>query len=85
MYLGLDRVFAVTVRVPGRRAPVAVPRDELSAMLVVEHVDAFATVALGDAPQLGPAQPLELDCGFLRLALAHGLFISSGPWPAAPE
>jgi len=79
---GLDGVFAVTVRVPGRRAPVAVPRDELSATLVVEHVDAFPTVDLDDARQFGPAQPSELDCGFLRLTLAHGLFKSSGQWPA---
>src|SRR5262252_9634299 len=63
----LDGVFAVTVRVPGRRAPVAVPRHELCAMLVVEHVDAFPAVDLDDARQLGPAQPSELDCGFLRL------------------
>jgi hypothetical protein len=47
-----------------------VPRDEFSAMLVVEHVDAFATVQLDDARQFSPAQPLELDCGFLRLMLA---------------
>jgi hypothetical protein len=49
VHLGRDGVFAVTVRVPGRRAPVAVPRDELSALLVVEHVDALATVDLDDA------------------------------------
>ena len=59
--LGLDGVFAVTVRVPGRRAPVAVPRDEFGAVLVVEHVDAFATVDLGDARQLVPVQPSELN------------------------
>ena len=47
--LGLDGVFAVTVRIPGRRAPVAVPRDEFGAVLVVEHVDAFPTVDLADA------------------------------------
>ena len=46
VHLGLDGVFAVTVRVPGRRAPVAVPRDEFGAVLVVEHVDAFPTVVL---------------------------------------
>ena len=57
--LGLDGVFAVTVRVPGRRVPVAVPRDELGAVLDVLHVDAFPTVDLADtATQLGPAQPL---------------------------
>ena len=83
VHLGLDGVFAVTVRVPGRRAPVAVPRDELCAVLVVEHVDAFPTVDLAGARQLGPAQPSELDCGFHRLTLAHGRFMSSGPWPAA--
>ena len=71
VHLGLDGVFAVTVRVPGRRAPVAVPRDELGAVLVVEHVDAFPTVDLGDARQLGPVQPSELDFGFHRLTLAH--------------
>src|SRR4051812_39780678 len=49
VHLGLDGVFAVTVRVLGQRAPVAVPRHELSAMLVVEHVDAFPTVDLVDA------------------------------------
>ena len=73
VHLGLDRVFAVTVRVPGRRAPVAVPRDELSAMLLVEHADAFRAVDLDDARQLPPAQSSELDRGFLRLTLAHGL------------
>jgi hypothetical protein len=72
-HLGLDRVFAVTVRVPGRGAPVAVPRDELRSMLLVEHVDVFPTVDLEDARQLDPRQPSELDCGFLRLTLAHGL------------
>jgi hypothetical protein len=56
----------------------------LSAVLVVEHVDAFPAVDLDDARQLGPTQPSELDCGFLRLTLAHGLFVSSGPWSAAP-
>jgi hypothetical protein len=80
---GLDGVFAVTVRVPGRRAPVAVPRDELSAMLLIEHVDAFPSVDLHDARQLGPAQSSELDCGLLRPTLTHGLFLSSGAWPAA--
>jgi hypothetical protein len=35
-HLGLDGVFPVTFGVPGRRSPAAVPRDELSAMLVVE-------------------------------------------------
>ena len=64
VHLGLDGVFAVTVRVPGRRAPVAVPRDELGAVLVVQHVDAFPTVDLRDARQLGPAQRSDLDCGF---------------------
>jgi hypothetical protein len=39
-------------------------------MLVVEHVDAFRTVDLDDARQLGPAQRSELDCGFLRLTFA---------------
>ena len=63
-HVRLDGVFAVTVRVPGRRVPVAVPRDELGAALLVEHVDAFRTVDLGDARQLGPAQPSELDFGF---------------------
>jgi hypothetical protein len=56
----------------------------LGAVLVVEHVDAFPTVDLDDARQLGPAQPSELDCGFHCLTLAHGRFMSSGPWPAAP-
>jgi hypothetical protein len=56
-----------------------VPRYELRAMLVVEHVDAFPAVDLGGARQLGPAQPSELYSGFLR----HGLFMSSSPWPAA--
>jgi len=84
VHLGLDGVFAVIVRVPGPRAPAAVPRDELSAMLVVQHVDAFPTVDLDEARQLVPAQPSELDSGSLRLTLAHGLFMSSGPWPAAP-
>ena len=83
-HVGLDGVFALTHRVPARRAEFAMPRDELSAMLVVEHADAFPTVDLDDARQLGPAQPSELDCGSLRLTLAHGLFVSSGPWPAAP-
>jgi hypothetical protein len=45
----------------------------LSAMLLVEHVDVFPTVDLDDARQLDPRQPSELDCGFLRLTLAHGL------------
>ena len=49
LHLALDGVFAVTVRVPGRRAPVAVSRDELGAVLVVAHVDAFPTVDLADA------------------------------------
>jgi hypothetical protein len=53
-------------------------------MLLVEHVDAFPTVDLADARQLGPAQPSKLDCGFLGLTLAHGLVISSGARPAAP-
>jgi hypothetical protein len=44
----------------------------LSAVLVVEHVDAFATVDLDDARQLGPIHPSELDSGILRLTLAHG-------------
>src|SRR5215472_6348540 len=83
VHLGLDGVFAVTVRVPGRRTPVAMPRHELSAMLVVEHVDAFPAVHLDDARQLGSVQPSELDCGILRLTFTHGLFVSSGPWPAA--
>ena len=78
LHLGLDGVFAVTVRVPGRRAPVAMPRNELRAMLLVEHVDAFPTVDLADARQLGPAQPSELNCGYLRLTLEHRLFMSSG-------
>ena len=76
--------ITAAVRVQGRRAPVAVPRDELSAVLIVEHVDTFPTVDLDDARQLGPAQPSELNCGFHRLTLAHGRFMSSGPWPAAP-
>ena len=71
-HLGLDGVFAVTVRVPRRRAPVAVPRDEFGAALVVEHVDAFPTVYLGHARHLGSGQPSELDCRFHRLTLAHG-------------
>ncbi len=55
--LGLDGVLAVTVRVPGQRAPVAVPRDELGAVLDVLHVDAFATVDVRDAAtaRSGPA------------------------------
>jgi hypothetical protein len=53
MHLGLDGVFAVTLHVPGRRAPVAAPRDELSAMLVIEDVDAFATVDFDDARSEG--------------------------------
>ena len=69
---GLDGVFAATVRVPRRRAPVAAPRDELGAALVVQHVDAFRTVDLGDARQLGPAQRTELHCGFHRVTLTHG-------------
>ena len=72
VHLVLDGVFAVTVRVPGRRAPVAMPRDELGAVLVVEHVDAFPTVDLDHERQLSPAQRSELDCGFHRLTLAHG-------------
>ena len=72
--LGLDGVLAVTVRVPGQRVPVAVPRDELGAVLVVLHVDVFPTVDLGDARQFGPLQPSELDCPFHRLTLAHGPF-----------
>ena len=71
VHLGLHGVFAVTVRVPGRRAPVAVPRDEFGAVLVVEHVDAFPTVDLDDVRQIGPAQPSELDGRFHRLTLAH--------------
>ncbi len=77
--LGRDGVFAVATRIPGRRVPAAVPRDELGAVLVVEHVDAFPTVDLDDARQLGPVQPSELDCGFHRLTFAHGSFMSSGP------
>lgn len=42
VHLTLDGVFAVTLRVPARRAQIAVPRDELRAALVVEHIDAFA-------------------------------------------
>ena len=49
MHLALDGVFAVTLRVPSRRAPVAAPCDELGAVLVVEHVDAFPAVDLDDA------------------------------------
>jgi hypothetical protein len=56
-----------------------VPRDELAAVLVVEHVDAFPTVDLDDARQLAPAQPSELDCRLHRLTLAHERFLSSGP------
>jgi hypothetical protein len=85
VHLGLDGVFGVTVRVPCRRVPVAVPRDELGAVLVVEHVDAFPTVDLADARQLGPAQPSELDCGFHRLTLAGRRFMWGGPWPAAQD
>jgi len=72
LHLGFDGMFAVTVRVPGRRAEVAVPRHELCAVLLVEHVDAFPTVDLGDARQLGPAQLSDLDCRFHRLTIAHG-------------
>jgi hypothetical protein len=79
VHLSRDGVFAVTLRIPARRAPVAVPRDELAAVLVVEHVDALATVDLADARQLGPAQPSELDCRLHCLTLAHGRFLSSGP------
>ena len=69
--LGLDRVLAETVRVPGQRAPVAVTRDELGAVLDVLHVDAFPTVDLRDSRQLRPGQPSNLDRGFHRLTLAH--------------
>ena len=69
--LGLDGVLAVTIRVPGQRAPAAVPRDELGAVLHVLHVDVFPTVDLGDARQLGPVQSAELDFGFHRVTLAH--------------
>ena len=76
--LGLDGVLAVTVRVPGQRVPVAVPRDELGAVLDVLHVDEFPTVDLADARQLGPVQPSELDRGFHRVTLAHEVRALSG-------
>jgi hypothetical protein len=46
VHLSIDGVFATTVRVPGRRGPVAESRYELGAVLVVEHVDVFFTVDL---------------------------------------
>ena len=54
VHLGLDGVLAVAIWVPGRRAPVAAPRVELGALLVVEHVDAFPTVDLDDAREFSP-------------------------------
>ena len=65
---------------PIRCAPVATPRNELSAMLVIEHVDAFPPVDLDDARQFGPAQPSELDCGLLRLTSTDELFMSRCPF-----
>jgi len=63
VHLGTNGVFAVTVRIPGRRGPGAVSRYELSAVLVVEHVDVFCTVDLAEARQIGPIQLSEFDYG----------------------
>jgi hypothetical protein len=46
-----------------------VPRHELGAVQIVEHVDALPAVDLADGPQLGPVQASELDCGFYSLML----------------
>jgi hypothetical protein len=48
-HLGLDGVLALTVRIPGRRTPLAVACDEPRALLVVEHFDSFRAVDLADA------------------------------------
>ena len=61
MHLGVDGVLTVTVRIPGGRVPLAVPSDEPGALLVVEHLDAFRAVDLGNARELAPTQPPELD------------------------
>jgi hypothetical protein len=71
-HLSLDGVLTVTVRIPRRRAPVAVPSDESRAVLVVAHVDALPALDLDDARQLGPVQASERDCGVHRLTLPHG-------------
>ena len=83
VHVGLHGVLTVAVRVPGRRIPAAVPGDELCTELLVEHVDALPTVNRGDARQLGPAQPSELDCRSHRLTLTHPRSVGR-PVAAAP-
>jgi hypothetical protein len=77
VHLGIDGVFAMTVRVPGGRGPVAVSRYELGAVLVVEHVDVFCTVDLAEARQIGPIQLSEFDHGLHLLTLARERWFST--------
>ena len=70
VHLGRNGVLAVTVRIPRRRVPLTAPREQIGAVLVVEHVDAFRAVDRDDERQLGAAQPPELDRRFHRLTLA---------------
>jgi len=60
--LGLDGMFATALRVPRERVRSDVSLDELTALLVEMHVDAFASVNLRNTRNLGPLQRSELDC-----------------------
>jgi hypothetical protein len=65
--LRVDGVFAVSVRIPGGRAPTPSPGNELGAMLLEEDFDALGAVDLADARQLVARQVPDLD-GYLHPA-----------------
>jgi hypothetical protein len=59
--LRFDGVLTHSVRIPGRRAPVPRPRNELGATLLEDQVDLLAAVDLADARQFVARQLPDLD------------------------
>ena len=72
------------VWVPGRRAPAPPPLDEFGPPLLVRDVDAFGTVDLNDARELGARKPTDLDGCLHRATFAHGRVASTGRASTAP-
>src|SRR6476660_4386631 len=69
--LCFDGVLAVTVCVPGRRAPVSGPFHQLRPTLFVAEIDVLSPIDLADERELRTSQPPDLDAFLHCATIAH--------------
>jgi hypothetical protein len=78
--LCFDGVLAVTVCVPGRRAPISGPLHQLCPTLFVEAIDVLSPIDLADERELRASQPPYLDAFPHRATIAHRPPVSTSAW-----